>query len=259
MIQPRLHPELLQWIRQRGRGPAPEPTQSAMDHATASAFQGVFDPRDIEQRFHSFEIECRLAGCSPFGGAVMKGVRRKRSQAFPADAIPQPDSQLGADIHSVYGPLASFLSALQFAVDAWYFMRLRREYYEYLSALLEGTAGARTLKQVFADDARRYGLASARGRLSRRWLELFQTAGGDLYATWYGVFPAAELSVLRSAQSRGNEALIATFAEMSRVLRVIETAKAIFPSLLTAPGPWGARGDVAGDASVTVPRLHLSQ
>src|SRR5690606_34909889 len=39
MIQPRLHPSLLQWVRQRGKGPLPEPSQSAMDHATAAAFQ----------------------------------------------------------------------------------------------------------------------------------------------------------------------------------------------------------------------------
>ncbi|MFA7668770.1 MAG: hypothetical protein WCX93_05430 [Burkholderiaceae bacterium] len=121
------------------------------------------------------------------------------------------------------------------ALDNWRFGRDRRHYYDYLAALLLGTHGSRTLKQVFAADARRYGGASPRGRLSHRWLELFQAAGGDLYATWIGVFPMAELAVLRSAQLRGNETLVATLAEMSRVLGVLGKARAILQaSLMTA-------------------------
>lgn len=125
--------------------------------------------------------------------------------------------------------------ALGLWLDAWRFRQERRPYYDYLSALLEGTAGRRTLKQVFAADAQRYGDRSPRGRLSRRWLAMFQAAGGDLYATWFDVFPAAELAVLRSAQARGNETLIATLGELSRVLGVLEAARRILRgSLLTA-------------------------
>lgn len=119
--------------------------------------------------------------------------------------------------------------------DGLQFRRERRRYYDYLAALLAGTRGTRTLKHVFAADARRHADRSFRGRLSQRWLELFQAAGGDLYATWFGIFPVAELAVLRSAQLRGNDALIATLGEMSRVLGVIESAGAILrASLLTA-------------------------
>lgn len=129
----------------------------------------------------------------------------------------------------------SLLSALQHRWDAWCFNRGRRAYYDYLAALLQGGAGARTLKQIFADDARRYGVNASRGRLSHRWLVMFQAAGGDLYATWHGVFPVAELAVLRSAQAQGNEALIGTLGEMSRVLGVLEAAGAIVrASLFTA-------------------------
>lgn len=119
--------------------------------------------------------------------------------------------------------------------DAWRFRRDRRRYYDYLGALLEGARGTRTLKQIFAADARRHGRASPRGRLSHRWLERFQAAGGDLYATWVGVFPAAELAVLRSAQLHGNDTLVATLNELSRVLSVMEEAAGILrASLLTA-------------------------
>lgn len=125
--------------------------------------------------------------------------------------------------------------ALREWLDAFRFNRERRRYYDYLSALLEGTRGSRTLKHIFAADAERYGLTSPRGRLSHRWLQLFQAAGGDLYATWFGVFPIAELAVLRSAQDRGNETLIATLGEMSRVLGVLESAGDILrASLVTA-------------------------
>ena len=137
--------------------------------------------------------------------------------------------------------LPSTLLPLQFktrsllALDAWKFNRGRRSYYEYLAALLKGTAGSRTLKQIFAADAERYGQATARGRLSRRWLRLFQAAGGDLYATWVDVFPVAELAVLRSAQAQGNEALIDSLSQMARVLEVLEAGRAILrASLLTA-------------------------
>ncbi len=128
-----------------------------------------------------------------------------------------------------------FQARLALALDAWQFNRERKSYYEYLAALLRGTAGSRTLKQIFAADAERYGDATARGRLSRRWLRLFQAAGGDLYATWVDVFPVSELAVLRSAQAQGNEVLIDSLAEMARVLNVLESGRAILrASLLTA-------------------------
>lgn len=131
--------------------------------------------------------------------------------------------------------LLALWQILQRLLDGWRFNRGRSAYYDYLAALLEGAGGARTLKQIFAADARRYGEHSPRGRLSRRWLHLFQAAGGDLYATWFGVFPVAELAVLRSAQARGNETLIGSLGEMSRVLTVLDAAGAILrASLLTA-------------------------
>lgn len=118
--------------------------------------------------------------------------------------------------------------------DTWSFNRDRRHYYDYLAALLQGTRGTRTIGQIFAADAQRYGTRTTRGRLSRRWELLLQAAGGDLYGTWVGIFPPAELAVVRSAQQRGNDALVGTFAEMSRVLSVWEAARAILVSSLLA-------------------------
>ncbi len=60
MIHPKLHPGFPEWARQGGRGEFPPPLRSAMDGAMDAALRGIFDPRDIEQRFHSFETEARL-------------------------------------------------------------------------------------------------------------------------------------------------------------------------------------------------------
>lgn len=155
------------------------------------------------------------------------------------------------------GPHHIALAALRNSYDAWRFNQGRRAYYEYLTALLQGTGGAVTLKQVFATDAKRYG-ASPRGRLSKRWLELYQIAGGDLFTTWAGVFPDAELALLRNAQERGNDALVETFLELGRALAVLEAGRRILrSSLLAAVFAFAVLLiTIAAVPIFTVPRLH---
>ncbi len=65
MIEPRLQPDLLEWIRDRGRGRGFLPLRSAMAGAMESAYQGRFDPADIEERFHSLATEARLRALRP--------------------------------------------------------------------------------------------------------------------------------------------------------------------------------------------------
>ena len=60
MLEPRLHRPWFDWMRRRGAGDFPVPMRSAMASAMAAAYQGVFDPADIETRFHSFATEARL-------------------------------------------------------------------------------------------------------------------------------------------------------------------------------------------------------
>lgn len=116
--------------------------------------------------------------------------------------------------------------------DSYRFGRERADYYDYLASLLDGTAGRLTLKDVFLNDVRRYDRRSLRGRLSRQWLETFQRAGGDLYATWDPYMPHAERALIRSAQSQGNQALVSTLAELSQVLRLLQRATAILSATL---------------------------
>lgn len=112
------------------------------------------------------------------------------------------------------------------------FLGRRIDYYDYLSDLLAGMEGARTLKDVFLSDARRYGAASLRGRLSARWLDMYQRAGGDLYATWKAHFPRTELVLIRAAQSQGNQALVQTLAELSGVLRLLQQTRHLLTATL---------------------------
>lgn len=123
-------------------------------------------------------------------------------------------------------------SALQSRWDGYWFKRERGNYYEYLASLLDGMDGNRTLKDVFLHDATRYGNTSGRGRLSRLWLDSYQRAGGDLYATWENHMPHAELALIRAAQSQGNRALIKTLQELSAVFRLMQKAERILSGTL---------------------------
>lgn len=116
--------------------------------------------------------------------------------------------------------------------DRYKFQGQRIDYYDYLAALLFGLDGLRTLKDIFLQDAMRYGRTSLRGRLSQTWLTLYQRAGGDLYATWQGHFPRSELAMIRAAQSLGNQALVTTLDELSRVLQLLQDAGRILSGML---------------------------
>ena len=91
--------------------------------------------------------------------------------------------------------------------DSWHMRRTRADYYTYLGDLLGVLAGRRSLADVFADDARRYGPATARGRVAAIWCDRLEVTGGDLAQTWTGSFPAADLALIEVAQHAGSQAL----------------------------------------------------
>lgn len=131
------------------------------------------------------------------------------------------------------------IQRLQIAFDRLRFNNERADYYDYLSELMEGMQGTRTLKEVFEYDARRYGGRSVRGRLSASWAQVYQVSGGDLYATWLGSFPLAELSLIKAAQLFGNKPLISTLRDLAEALRVVQQVKNImaqtlWPSILAS-------------------------
>jgi len=114
---------------------------------------------------------------------------------------------------------AALVAELIAKVDRRRFGPARADYYEFLSALMEGARGRHTLRDIFDRDARRYA-GTVRGRLSSAWSRDYQAAGGDLYATWFGCFPAGELAIIRVAQLAGNESLVRTLHDLAHALRL---------------------------------------
>lgn len=132
----------------------------------------------------------------------------------------------------ITGSFGRCVQSVQRLWDRHCFQRRRIDYYDYLSSLLAGMDGSRTLKDVFHQDALRYGPSSLRGRLSRSWLATYQRAGGDLYATWEAHMPRTELLMIRAAQSLGNQALTDTLQELSVILRLLQDAARILNGTL---------------------------
>jgi len=116
--------------------------------------------------------------------------------------------------------------------DVWRFRQQREDYYEYLSGFMQTVAGARTLREIFDQDARRYGHRTSRGRLSAQWSQAYPLSGGDLHATWRGSFPEDELVIIRVAQLSGNAALIDTLSDLAQAQRLIRQARDVLVSTL---------------------------
>ncbi|HLR12939.1 MAG TPA: hypothetical protein VK104_04925 [Burkholderiaceae bacterium] len=155
------------------------------------------------------------------------------------------------------GHLTSLLQAMAALRDRWQFQPARADYYRYLADLLAHADGRFTLKDVFLRDAVRYGERRLRGRLSAFWLHAYQHGGGDLYTTWQRHFPHAELSLIRSAQALGNDAVIQTLRQFSRVLSLLGQARRLLTGVL-----WPALAAAGLSAALTlaipqftVPRL----
>lgn len=123
---------------------------------------------------------------------------------------------------------------LRAVFDGRRFRSVRADYYEYLSALMAGMQGGRSLHDVFVHDATRFA-GTPRGRLSAVWSRNYAAAGGDLYSTWLHCFPVAELAVLRVAQRSGNDPLVRTLADLADALRLVNQTRRILTSALWSP------------------------
>jgi type II secretory pathway component PulF len=104
-------------------------------------------------------------------------------------------------------------------LDALRFRSGRADYYEYLADLVEGTQGRKSLRDIFADDARRYGLRTVRGRLSHYWAGAYPEAGGDLGVAWSGTLPSEECLLLTCVQEEGGD-LAEALRDLARAVRL---------------------------------------
>lgn len=119
-------------------------------------------------------------------------------------------------------------------LDSHRFAPARADYYEYLADLVEGLQGRKTLRDIFDDDAHRYGRRCARGRLARHWARALEESGGDVAHAWKGTLPAQELALLRAAQSAGAGAFTATLRDLARAARLVGQAAATLKGTLAA-------------------------
>lgn len=110
------------------------------------------------------------------------------------------------------------------------FKKERADYFEYLAAIMENSNGKKTLRDIFDDDAHRYGPKNARGILSKRWSRRYQECGGDLGETFHASLPQDDIVMIRAAQRAGAGALEVSFRDLGSVTRLIDQAKSIFKS-----------------------------
>jgi len=124
---------------------------------------------------------------------------------------------------------AQTLMAMAHRLAGWYdsrrFQRQRADYYEYLADLINSLQGRKTLRDMFEDDALRYGPRAARGRLARRWLRAYQESGGDLAATWAGTMPDDECQLIAAAQQAGGDALPHALRGLAEAARLVQRAR----------------------------------
>lgn len=113
---------------------------------------------------------------------------------------------------------------------------LRADYYEYLAALMEHGDGRKTLRDIFDDDARRYGRRTLRGGLSARWAHRYRESGGDLRQTFRATLPDDDVALLRAAQLAGAGALMAALQDAAHTARLIDQARGAFISAMFAAG-----------------------
>ncbi len=112
----------------------------------------------------------------------------------------------------------SFFSALRWARLRWR-TRQRQEYYDYLADILDATQGRKTLKQVLAHDALRYGSRTVRGRLSEHWAYQIEEHG-DLALAFSATLPAREVAMIGMMQRMGGGALAGGFRDLAALLRL---------------------------------------
>lgn len=154
--------------------------------------------------------------------------------------------------------------ALREMLALWWLRRAfhgrRADYYEYLAALLVQGDGRKTLRDIFDDDAHRYGRGSVRGRLAALWAQRYRDHGGDLGRTFDGSLPADDVALVRAAQLAGAGALGAALADVAATVRLLERAQAAVLATLFAAAlaVLVCAATLAAVPLYTVPTLHAT-
>lgn len=97
--------------------------------------------------------------------------------------------------------------------------RQREAYYDYLADILDATQGRKTLRQVLADDATRYGPRTVRGYLSAHWAYQLEEHG-DIALAYAGTLPGKEVAFFSLLQGIGGGALTSGLRELAALVRL---------------------------------------
>jgi len=111
------------------------------------------------------------------------------------------------------------------------FASQRADWYEYLSDMIQDSEGRRTLRDILAADASRYGNRTARGVLSTYWAERLEETGhmGQAVA---GTLPQREVGTLAGMQAMGQNVLVEGLRDLASLVRLTDTLKSVLISTL---------------------------
>ncbi|WP_157793043.1 hypothetical protein [Bordetella genomosp. 8] len=111
------------------------------------------------------------------------------------------------------------------------FARRRADWYEYLADMIEDSEGKRTVKDIFASDAARYGARTARGIVSAYWAHRIDDSG-NLGLTFAGTLPRREVSEIAAMQEKGHAIFADGLRDLAKLVLLTEKLRSILKSTL---------------------------
>ncbi|OZI62097.1 hypothetical protein [Bordetella genomosp. 11] len=111
------------------------------------------------------------------------------------------------------------------------FAARRADWYEYLADMIEDSEGKRTVKDIFAADAARYGVRTARGILSAYWAHRIDESG-NLGLTFAGTLPRREVNEIAGMQEKGHAIFAEGLRDLAKLVLLTEKLRSILKSTL---------------------------
>jgi len=111
------------------------------------------------------------------------------------------------------------------------FASQRADWYEYLSDMIQDSDGRRTIRDILAADAARYGSRTARGILSAHWASRIEETGhmGEAMA---GTLPQREVGTLAGMQAMGQSVFVEGLRDLAGLVRLTDTLRSVLVSTL---------------------------
>jgi len=111
------------------------------------------------------------------------------------------------------------------------FAKQRADWYEYLSDMNQDSDGRRTIRDILAADAARYGQRTARGILSAHWAARLEETG-HMGQAMADTLPAREVGTLAGMQAMGQNVFVEGLRDLAGLVRLTDTLKSVLVSTL---------------------------